>query len=374
MKSSCSILALLLCILIAVGSSVSFAYAESAWTRHEFADYAYYIPADWSSEEDSSFTYTSTDSSGEGKYLCFMPQALELSESDYEFALAGFMEGVGGSDSYILDEPFTCSACTDVPSISFAFTLHSDSDSADSYCFAWCDGQNLMILIYFDTLTPFEYARYDFQALLDRFYISGSESVVEEESPSTEILFRGLPWGCSIDEVISNIKAAAGDVGYIRKDWDVHHLDYKISVDESSFCYIANQLPNDFFVAGHLVKEVSAEAIYGIRNGIIMSGTGDSHFFKATYYFMEQVNMLDVYNDLVNKLCGLYGSASALEESSYDHASIWYGANQTAVTIEMNDGDYPRLHITYWDLSIEEAIIEMQQAAYTGDLSSSDGL
>ena len=189
-----------------------------------------------------------------------------------------------------------------------------------------------------------------------------------------EILFRGLPWGCSIDEAVANIQAAGVTNDRVRDGEDVHAIDYSVSVDACGFEYAPSGLPNDFFVAGHLVEQVVVEAIYGIVDGQISHEREDSRMYCATYYFKDQTNIKDVYDDLVSKLTSMYGTPVDAIESYYDHNLMWTGTNNAAIIIEMDDGDYPLLHITYWDLGIHDMITEMQNLAYIGDVNSTDGL
>ncbi len=189
-----------------------------------------------------------------------------------------------------------------------------------------------------------------------------------------EILFRGLPWGCSIDDAVANIQAAGVTNDRVREDQDVHDVDYSFSVDECGFSYSPSNLPNDFFVAGHLVEQVAIDAIYGIVDGQISRERKDSRMYCATYYFMDQANINDVYDDLVTKLTSLYGTPVDAPESIYDYSNMWTGTNNVAVIIEMDDGKYPLLHLTYWDLGIHDMIAEMQSIAYIGDVNSTDGL
>ena len=189
-----------------------------------------------------------------------------------------------------------------------------------------------------------------------------------------EIKFRGLEWGCSIDEAMANIQAAGVESTKIEKDEDVHFLVYSTSVDESGFAYTPYQLPNDFYVAGHLVEQVCAYAIYGMVDGKISKKTADSKLYKGTYYFETTENTREIYDDLVEKLNGLYGKATENKESYSEYSLRWCGLNDTAVVIEFDDGKYPMLHIDYWDLGCYDLIVEMQRAAYTGDIASTDGL
>lgn len=189
-----------------------------------------------------------------------------------------------------------------------------------------------------------------------------------------EILFRGLPWGCSINDAVANIQAAGVTNDRVREDCDVHDVDYSFSVDSCGFSYSPSDLPNDFFVAGHLVEQVAIDAIYGIVDGKISHEREDSRMYCATYYFKDQANIKDVYDDLVSKLTSMYGTPVDAIESYYDHNLMWTGTNNAAIIIEMDDGDYPLLHITYWDFGIHDMIAEMQSLAYIGDADSTDGL
>lgn len=189
-----------------------------------------------------------------------------------------------------------------------------------------------------------------------------------------EILFRGLPWGCSINDAIANIQAAGVTSDRVREDCDVHAVEYSVSVDSCGFSYAPSDLPTDFFVAGHLVEQVAIDAIYGIVDGEISHDRADSRVYCATYYFKDQANIKDVYDDLVSKLTSMYGTPVEAIKSYFAYNLMWTGTNNAAIIIEMDDGNYPLLHITYWDLGIYDMIEEMQSIAYVGDADSTDGL
>lgn len=189
-----------------------------------------------------------------------------------------------------------------------------------------------------------------------------------------EIKFRNLDWGCSIDEAIANIQSAGVTSTRVDDDDDVHYLVYSTSVDESGFAYTPSDLPDDFYVAGHLVSQVCAYAIHGVVDGKVSSDRADSKLYKGSYFFETTENTRAIYDDLVEKLTGLYGIPSENKESYSDYSLIWCGLNDSAVTINFDDGKYPMLHLDYWDLSCYDLIVEMQELQYTGDITSVDGL
>lgn len=191
----------------------------------------------------------------------------------------------------------------------------------------------------------------------------------------TEILFRDLPWGCSIDEAIKNFQNSGIDNARLREDEDVYSMNNHWSgVDKSAFEYSSTNLSDDFFVGGHLVDEIYAYAIYGIKDGQVSKKTEDSKLYKGAYFFKSQDNVRGVYDDLVDKLTGLYGEPEPNLDSIMGESQIWYGLNNTAVVITIYDEEFSLLYLEYWDLNVEEMINEMQSVAYVGDIASTDGL
>lgn len=211
------------------------------------------------------------------------------------------------------------------------------------------------------------------------------------ETYSEEIKFRGLDWGCSFNDALNELKSSAGlglyenlldkdtDLDYfydlfVEKDADVHYLDFSVSVADSGFEFSARDFSEDFFVAGHLVSEICVFGIYGVVNGKVSTERSDAKFYKGSYYFETTENTKTIYDDLVAKLTEMYGEPSENDFSYSDYSLIWSGANNTAVTIEFDDGKYPMLNLDYWDLNCLDLIVEMQNLKYTGDLASKDGL
>lgn len=198
---------------------------------------------------------------------------------------------------------------------------------------------------------------------------------------STEevIRFRGLEWGCSIEDAAENLReAGVSDHARISSGFDVRYIDFSTCVDNAGFTFDPSSymFDNDIFVGGHMVEQIAVNAIYGFVNGEVSSDVADSRIYCGSYYFKEQANMKSVYDDLVSKLTSLYGVPQENPYANYGSFScIWYGANHTAVEINMLDSDtLPLLHISFWDLSVGDAIAEMQNALYVNDPFSLDGL
>lgn len=187
-----------------------------------------------------------------------------------------------------------------------------------------------------------------------------------------EIKFRDLEWGCSIEEAIENIYEDGMKNTDIEKDHDVHYLVYSVSVDECGFQYAP--IPDDMFVAGHLVSQVCAEAMYGIVDGKVSKDLADSKLYNGTYYFETTENTKEIYDDLVSKLTGLYGEPIVNNETYSDYSLMWCGQNDSAAVIHFDDGKYPSLRLEYWDLGCYDDIVEMQKIAYVSDIASIDGL
>ena len=187
-----------------------------------------------------------------------------------------------------------------------------------------------------------------------------------------EIKFRDLEWGCNIDEAVDNIYEEGMWNTDIEEDQDVHYLVYSVSVDKSAFQYAP--IPDNMFVAGHLVSQVCVEAMYGIVDGKVSKEPVNSKLYKGTYYFETTENTQEIYDDLVGKLSGLYGEPIVNNETYSDYSLMWCGQNDSAAVIHFNDGEYPSLRLEYWDLGCYDDIVEMQKVAYVSDIDSIDGL
>ena len=200
-----------------------------------------------------------------------------------------------------------------------------------------------------------------------------------------EIKFRDLDWGCSIDAAISNLEKAG--ISYnrysIKNDITVNGKFSGISIDKSGVEFNAYQsdIPNDFYVAGHLVSQIVIKAIYGLSDGQIQKDLEDTNMYYAIYYFEPTSDTESVFDDLNSKLANLYGNTPYVYEDSFsgDCTITWYGADSnTCVVLDMNRfsvyDDRCVLSVAYWDLRVHDKIREMQDVIYYGDLSSTDGL
>ncbi len=166
-----------------------------------------------------------------------------------------------------------------------------------------------------------------------------------------EILFRGVEWGASFDQVIKKLPDGV-------KTYDLKEKEYWYPVESSMFdenvwdqayngvigCYTYGKpsTMKNVKVAGYAVDELYLYFIYKTgANGLLTKDKKHTSFYYA-YYKLEPKDPEAAFIDLEKKLTSLYGDVD-LEQSKSPYISYtqreWYGANNTVVSLVKED--YP---------------------------------
>ena len=163
-----------------------------------------------------------------------------------------------------------------------------------------------------------------------------------------EILFRGIEWHCDIDSVVERITEEIPGRYKIKPDVRIMHevywsSGYMASSNKAGYSFEITPKP-DCYIGGHLIKKITADALYGISDGVIVTDKASSRFVMAEYSFVvNSQNVSEVYNDLYFKMCEIYGQPFATSDV-LDMYAVWHGANETGVYLA---GSTNFLHLCY---------------------------
>lgn len=161
----------------------------------------------------------------------------------------------------------------------------------------------------------------------------------------TEIMFRGIEWGTSIDCIEPEIDAhdyyftfAKNYIPY----WGTagQQLDYtfdRISNNEIGWMGVAIG-DGEIMVGGYGATAIDIYCAFGLDdNGNLLRNAQDSMFYYATYA-IETSNVNAAYSDLKEKLSSLYGECVEFSDEAHGGMAVekiaqWKGANNTAVRL-----------------------------------------
>ena len=159
-----------------------------------------------------------------------------------------------------------------------------------------------------------------------------------------EIMFRGIPWGSSIDEV-KDALAAMGS-SFVYKDTNMLSWDackpYGYDFFEYPTGHKLSLIPatEDFKVAGYSVENITVYCAYGLEDGV-QKKSKDSNFYLASYIF-DVVDVRAAYNDLKKKLNQLYGDGeiatgnATMVWAMYKQEAVeWHGDNETGILLNV---------------------------------------
>lgn len=212
-----------------------------------------------------------------------------------------------------------------------------------------------------------------------------------------EILFRGIPWGMGITEVIEILRVEFqwDEVMYgedtLHRIWD-YHVPFSDSFLTNNLlgynhipenvCGYYYSLPHRIPVAGYDYVDATIYAHYDLQGSDIDTSVDSSKFYAAEYCF-EAEELSATYKDLVDKLTYLYGDGEIVEDNEEitDGFPIirWDGDNNTALSIRAKLGfDYKdrsgEVYLNYYKTDCDEIIagidrIEKNKAMESVDVS-----
>ena len=221
-------------------------------------------------------------------------------------------------------------------------------------------------------------------AILLFVLLLASVSCFAESTEPAEILFRGIPWGSTLSEVqeqfpnVSWSKPNEDSAFAVMKDLldkRARYFDGKVQ------CRTYTYSLKDFKVAGYEVDSITLWCAFTPdESGFLPKDTNHTKFYKANYRISPK-DLDAVTTDLINKLTSIYGevaehttSGPIIEENHY----IWYGANNTAVSLqtEKYSSGSTDIHIWYATLDGDQylqdalnALIAEENANAAGDIS-----
>lgn len=209
---------------------------------------------------------------------------------------------------------------------------------------------------------------------------------VPDRAYNGEFLFRGYPWGLSIDHFTDLL---APEICPSHFDITSLPLSYE-AIEETDSIQIYDP-ESDFFLdyaecsdlgytfhqalifsdgsspmAGYPDYTIELSAIPVIQNGRIVDYYKDSIVVSAAYHITYKSPQpgIDIYNDLLNKLTSVYGACTDSISSNSVSVNSWSGTHDTYLQLQhtvLSSGD-GGISITYGLSNIKESLYEL---AYT---------
>jgi len=206
---------------------------------------------------------------------------------------------------------------------------------------------------------------------------------VASADTNKEIVFHGIPWGTSVDELVDQLRERNIPSGSIYDNYDMRYWGSQfLSITEDHFDstgYMISIYDYDdkIKIAGHPVLNINLYAHYGMVDDKISLDADDSNYHFCTIMFAAGDEMVvGVYNDLLVKLNTLYGSSTEstfkVGSSKYT-ASTWYGANNTAVNLYRyisDDQKYQSVNLCYGKTDGEQTLREVRRLVIEHELQS----
>lgn len=187
-----------------------------------------------------------------------------------------------------------------------------------------------------------------FAILLVVIIFAASNGVCAESS--NEILFRGIPWGSSIDEVEEAlINAGCKPEEMSVSEWFMlSDFGRGIIDNDDGYCYTykggyeLTVKPERLIVAGYKVSKMKILFMCYPENGTVSMSRSNAALVNASVQLeIGNFQQVEVYEDITNKLRKIYGNYRMEyrheEDSiripySITNGIIWKGSNGTAVS------------------------------------------
>lgn len=170
---------------------------------------------------------------------------------------------------------------------------------------------------------------------------------------STEILFRDIPWGITLDEYVRELENQGFEL--TEAGTNITHASLLGLEHPEYFCtayFGSESFPGQILcqVAGHDVYGISVFSICDIVNEEINTDFLDSLVYSASYILIAFEDFDAVVNDLREKLSYLYGPESTRTSETGIISYYWKGQNETE--IELSGFDF-LINLVYTDKTIE---------------------
>lgn len=202
------------------------------------------------------------------------------------------------------------------------------------------------------------------------------------EEEKKEILFRGIPWGSTIEDYITSIGSdkLSGSTSNIRNiySWEIKEgkdMDESVQRIEDGG-YQVSTYPKEFSVAGVPVENIYAYFMFTYDNDGVYTDDDKGSLYKAEYQ-LQPVDIGEAYSILTEKLTGLYGKGEKAHgtqkyiNTTYTdnyEAVTWEGANNTGVRLfvqyreEAGTKEYKKLSIVYGKTNSVDLFAKLSEA------------
>lgn len=202
-----------------------------------------------------------------------------------------------------------------------------------------------------------------------------------------EIVFHGIPWGISIDNLVKYLSKRKIDV--LNSDiaaeanmaiWTYQFRNsYEHDIEESgikiNLSYWGN--PGVVKIAGYPVQQLELYAHYGTTNGKINFKPANTKYYLTSIQFDVSDEMaVGVYEDLSKKLSALYmtgtENTTKIIDTTYTY-TVWHGANDTAVCLYRSvstNSNYQFVHLMYGKTNCEQTLREVRRLVIEHEIQS----
>lgn len=176
---------------------------------------------------------------------------------------------------------------------------------------------------------------------------SSNDDTSGELRSEVEITFRDLPWGTTFSEADSELSQLNlwNLSGEYYKQFSVDAIligDYDgIDFEYSGINVISNSMNKEQDVAGYTTSDITLYFAFVPVDGYLTYNEDDAVLYGAQYEF-EPTDLARMYEDLTQKLTGLYGEPYSVSEDTsifgekYTYTK-WLGANDTELMLRAED-------------------------------------
>jgi len=210
---------------------------------------------------------------------------------------------------------------------------------------------------------------------------AGDAEAVFNENETAGIKFRDIDWYSpysSVEQSLLNSGISKSWFMYENEDDTVKGIDSDdpsndfffgkedLEAENGGFWFWFDDVPVSNYNA-----DLYIYSMYDISNGMIDKDRNNSLFYKAKYTIKDIADFNGAYDDLINKLSGLYGSPENKGKSSlydsYDNALptyVWYGSDGSQVILSLDynmyDESLSEINIIYAAPNINGRVKELK--------------
>lgn len=203
-----------------------------------------------------------------------------------------------------------------------------------------------------------------------------------------EIVFHGIPWGISVNELADQLKerkipVKSSDIesGEDMAIWTYQFGNsYQYDIESTGHKILINCLgnPGAVRIAGYPVNTIELYAHYDITDGVLKMDSGNSkYYFSSIWFDVSDEMAVSVYADLSKKLSVLYGTGeegtSKYGSSTTYSYTVWNGANNTAVCLYRSvstSSVYQHVNLMYGKADCEQTLREVRRLVIEHEIQS----